>query len=613
MHNVLPVQQDLYYIGVSDRRLSLFENIYPIPRGVSYNSYLLIDDKTVLFDTVEKTHSHQFLENIRFVLKNRNLDYVVVHHMEPDHSSTLLEIMHHYPQVKIICNEKTCQMLRQYFDIDFKDQIVLVKENDTLSFGKHQLTFVMAPMVHWPEVMVSYDATTKTLFSADAFGTFGALSGNLFADEVSFEKEWLDDARRYYTNIVGKYGNQVQALLKKSSTLEIEMICPLHGPIWRKNLNWFIDKYLKWATYTPEEKKVLIVYGSIYGNTENAATILSSKLAQKGLQSIAMYDVSVTDRSYLVAEAFKCSHIVFASSTYNAGIFSPMENLILDLCAHNLQNRTVAFIENGSWAPTAKTLMTALLSNMQNITILNESLTILSSLKKEQENDIEILAKAIVESMQTKNETENNPAMIDKNAMFKLSYGLFVLTAKENNKHNGCIINTVMQITDNPKKVAIAVNKVNYTHDMVMHTKKFNVSILTTETPFKLFQHFGFQSGREVNKFENFSAIEHSKNGLIYITENTNAYLSCDVLETIDCGSHTLFIAEVTEAHQLSNLPSCTYQYYFDHIKPSLKMPEKKKGWVCKICGYVYEGEELPADFICPLCKHGAEDFERIE
>ncbi len=613
MHNVLPVQQDLYYIGVSDRRLSLFENIYPIPRGVSYNSYLLIDDKTVLFDTVEKTHSHQFLENIRFVLKNRNLDYVVVHHMEPDHSSTLLEIMHHYPQVKIICNEKTCQMLRQYFDIDFKDQIVLVKENDTLSFGKHQLTFVMAPMVHWPEVMVSYDATTKTLFSADAFGTFGALSGNLFADEVSFEKEWLDDARRYYTNIVGKYGNQVQALLKKSSTLEIEMICPLHGPIWRKNLNWFIDKYLKWATYTPEEKKVLIVYGSIYGNTENAATILSSKLAQKGLQSIAMYDVSVTDPSYLVAEAFKCSHIVFASSTYNAGIFSPMENLILDLCAHNLQNRTVAFIENGSWAPTAKTLMTALLSKMQNITILNESLTILSSLKKEQENDIEILAKAIVESMQTKNETENNPAMIDKNAMFKLSYGLFVLTAKENNKHNGCIINTVMQITDNPKKVAIAVNKVNYTHDMVMHTKKFNVSILTTETPFKLFQHFGFQSGREVNKFENFSAIEHSKNGLIYITENTNAYLSCDVLETIDCGSHTLFIAEVTEAHQLSNLPSCTYQYYFDHIKPSLKMPEKKKGWVCKICGYVYEGEELPADFICPLCKHGAEDFERIE
>ena len=340
---------------------------------------------------------------------------------------------------------------------------------------------------------------------------------------------------------------------------------------------------------------------------------MSSKLAQKGLQSIAMYDVSVTDPSYLVAEAFKCSHIVFASSTYNAGIFSPMENLILDLCAHNLQNRTVAFIENGSWAPTAKTLMTALLSKMQNITILNESLTILSSLKKEQENDIEILAKAIVESMQTKNETENNPAMIDKNAMFKLSYGLFVLTAKENNKHNGCIINTVMQITDNPKKVAIAVNKVNYTHDMVMHTKKFNVSILTTETPFKLFQHFGFQSGREVNKFENFSAIEHSKNGLIYITENTNAYLSCDVLETIDCGSHTLFIAEVTEAHQLSNLPSCTYQYYFDHIKPSLKMPEKKKGWVCKICGYVYEGEELPADFICPLCKHGAEDFERIE
>ena len=256
MHNVMQIQKDLYYIGVSDRRLSLFENIYPIPRGVSYNAYLLMDEKTVLLDTVEKTHSHQFLENIRFVLQNRPLDYVVVHHMEPDHSSTLLEIIHHYPQVKVICNEKILKMIHQFFDLDLSNQVVLVQEGQTLSFGKHQLAFVMAPMVHWPEVMVSYDTTTKTLFSADAFGTFGALSGNIFADEVNFEKDWLEDARRYYTNIVGKYGNQVQALLKKSESLEIEMICPLHGPIWRKNLNWFIDKYLKWATYTPEEKRV---------------------------------------------------------------------------------------------------------------------------------------------------------------------------------------------------------------------------------------------------------------------------------------------------------------------------------------------------------------------
>ena len=613
MHNVMQVQKDLYYIGVSDRRLSLFENIYPIPRGVSYNSYLLMDEKTVLLDTVEKTHSHQFLENIRFVLQNKPLDYVVVHHMEPDHSSTLLEIIHHYPQVKVICNEKILKMIHQFFDLDLSNQVVLVQEGQTLSFGKHQLAFVMAPMVHWPEVMVSYDTTTKTLFSADAFGTFGALSGNIFADEVDFEKDWLEDARRYYTNIVGKYGNQVQALLKKSESLEIEMICPLHGPIWRKNLNWFIDKYLKWATYTPEEKRVLIVYGSIYGNTENAASILASKLAQKGIQKIAMYDVSMTHPSYLVAEAFRCSHLVLACSTYNAGIFSPMETFVLDLVAHNLQNRTVAIIENGSWAPTAKTLLTNLITKMKNITLLNSSLTFLSSLKKEQEKDLDALVNALCDSLKGPENKVSENTKIDNNAMFKLSYGLFVLTAKENKKDNGCIINTVMQVTDNPKQVAIAVNKVNYTHDMIVHTKKFNVSILTTETPFKVFQHFGFQSGKEVNKFENYPDVAYSSNGLTYLKNNTNAYLSCDVVEMIDCGTHTLFIAQVTEAHQLSNLPSCTYQYYFDHIKPSLKMPEKKKGWVCKICGYVYEGEELPADFICPLCKHGAEDFEKIE
>ena len=468
-------------------------------------------------------------------------------------------------------------------------------------------------MVHWPEVMVSYDTTTKVLYSADAFGTFGALNGNIFADEVAFEKEWLEDARRYYTNIVGKYGSQVQALLKKATQLEIEMILPLHGPIWRKNINWFIDKYLKWATYTPEEQTILILYGSIYGNTENAASILATSLANRGVKNISMYDVSVTHPSYLVAEAFRCSHIVFASSTYNAGIFSPMETLLLDLQAHNLQNRIVALIENGSWAPTSKALMSNILSKMQNITIIDNSLTILSSLKEAQMPILEDLAQSLTDSLAFTNNLPKISAKLDGNALFKLSYGLFVLTAKEKNKDNGCIINTVVQITDNPKRVLIAINKKNLTHDMILNTKEFNLSVLTTETPFKTFQHFGFQSGKNVDKFNCNIKTERSENGIYYLSEYTNAYLSCHVISTLDYETHTVFMAELNEAHILSNIPSCTYQYYFDRIKPSLKMPEAKKGYICKICGYVYEGEDLPNDFICPLCKHGIEDFEKIK
>ncbi|QNM05720.1 FprA family A-type flavoprotein [Qiania dongpingensis] len=399
MYCVKNITEDLYWIGGSDRRLALFENIYPIPNGVSYNAYVLMDEKTVLLDTVDSSISELFFENLAHVLGERNLDYLVIDHMEPDHCAAISGVVFRYPDVKLVCNTKTAAMLKQFYSFDVDSRILLVKEMDTLNTGKHTLTFVMAPMVHWPETMVTFDSVTGALFSADAFGTFGALSGNLYADEMNFEKDWLDDARRYLTNIVGKYGPQVQALLKKASALDIRMICPLHGPVWRENLGWFIDKYKAWSSYTPEDSAVMIAYGSIYGNTENAVNVLASRLADAGVKNIAMYDVSVTDSSYILSEAFRCSHLVFASSTYNGGIFTPMETLLLELKAHNLQNRTVAVIENGTWAPAAGRQMKEIISSMKNMTILSEELTIRSALKEEQLPQMEALVKAIAGSM----------------------------------------------------------------------------------------------------------------------------------------------------------------------------------------------------------------------
>ncbi len=400
MYCVKNVTDDLFWIGGSDRRLALFENIYPIPRGVSYNAYLLLDEKTVLLDTVDASVSELFFENLEHVLGGRKLDYLVVNHMEPDHCASIGGVVLRYPDVKLVCNAKTVTMLKQFFDFDVDSRAVVVKEMDTLSTGKHTLAFVMAPMVHWPEAMVTFDTVDGTLFSADAFGTFGALNGNLFADEVDFEHEWLPDARRYLTNIVGKYGPQVQAVLKKASGLDIKRICPLHGPVWRENIGWFIDKYDKWSSYTPEENAVMIAYASVYGNTGNAADVLASKLADLGVKNIAVYDVSVTDPSYVLAEAFLCSHLVFAASTYTGGIFTPMETLLLELKAHNLQNRTVAVMENGTWAPMAGKLMKELLGSMKNMSLLEQGVTIRSSLKEEQLSQVEALAKAIKDSME---------------------------------------------------------------------------------------------------------------------------------------------------------------------------------------------------------------------
>ena len=611
MYCVKQITSDMVWVGGSDRRLALFENIYPIPRGVSYNAYLLLDEKTVLLDTVDRSVSDIFFENLEHALNGRKLDYLVVNHMEPDHCGTMQELVLRHPEVKIVCNAKTLKMIHQFFSFDIDSRAVLVKEMDTLVTGRHTLAFVMAPMVHWPEAMVTYDATDKVLYSADAFGTFGAMNGNIFADEVNFETEYLADARRYFTNIVGKYGTQVQALLRKAATIEIKMICPLHGPIWRKNIGWFIDKYVRWSTYTPEEEAVMIAYASVYGNTENAANILASKLADAGVKNVAVYDVSMTHPSVIVAEAFRCSHLVFASTTYNAGIFATMQTALDDIVAHNLQNRTIALIENGSWAPMADGLMRKKLAGLKNVNLLDSSVTIHSSVKDDQLAQLDALANALLATMKTEEPVVHDEKKIEPNAMFKLSYGLFVLTAG-GEKDNGCIINTVTQITDSPKRISIAVNKANYTHDLILKSGAFNVSILDTNADFALFTRFGFQSGRDADKFAGLDSIARSENGLIYLTKMCNAFLSGKVIQTLDYGTHTVFIADVTEAKLLENTPSMTYAYYFEHVKPQPNNLTTPHGWICKICGYVYEGDELPADYICPLCKHGAEDFERV-
>ena len=621
MHCTKKILDDLIWVGANDRRLAMFEGVYSVPDGVSYNSYLLLDDSTVLFDTVDKAVSDKFFQNLEYALGGRHLDFLVIQHMEPDHSATLAELLLRYPDVTIVCNEKIVAMIDQFFHLDISKKAFVVKEGTSMNTGRHNLQFVMAPMVHWPEVMVTYDSTDKILFSADAFGTFGALNGAIFADEVDFNHDYMDEARRYYTNIVGKYGMQVQALLKKAHGLDIKMICPLHGFVWRAGIEDYFDKYVKWSTYTPEENGVMIAYASVYGNTENTAEIISSRLREKGIRTV-MYDVSVTPASEIVSAAFKWSHLIFASTTYNAGIFVSMEELLHDLASHNIQNRTVALVENGSWAPTSGSLMRGILSGCQNMTILDKTITLKSSLREDQLAEIDALVDAIAATVPkferpAKAETgvEVTAGTIDNDAMFKFSYGLFVLTAKDGDKDNGCIINTAAQLTSKPNRINIAVNKANFTHDMIMKTGVFNISVLSEKAEFDTFKRFGFPSGRETDKFAGFEPYaERSANGLYYVTKGVNAFMSAKVIDAHDYGTHTLFIAEVTEAQILSPDPSVTYAYYFAHIKPKPqpKIEEEKTGWVCKICGYVYEGEDLPADFICPLCKHGAEDFEKL-
>ncbi|MGN0142819.1 MAG: FprA family A-type flavoprotein [Roseburia sp.] len=399
MYQIRKVTEDITWVGASDRRLALFENIFPIPRGVSYNAYVLKDEKNVLLDTVDASVAGQFFENLEAALGEEKLDYLVVNHMEPDHCALIGDIVRRYPKVQVVGNAKTFGMIKQFFGTDFAERAITVKEGDTLSVGKHTLHFVMAPMVHWPEAMVTYDETDKVLFSADGFGTFGAINGNLFADEVDFDRDWLDDARRYYTNIVGKYGTSVQALLKKAAGLDIAVICPLHGPVWRENLGYILEKYQKWSTYEAEDQAVVIMYASMYGNTASAADALAGALAERGIKKIAVYDVSNTHVSQLISEIFRASHLVFAAPTYNGGIYPVMDNLLHDMKALAVQKKTVALMENGTWAATAAKQMRAELETMKDMTILDAQVSIKSAMQADQAAELGALADAIADSM----------------------------------------------------------------------------------------------------------------------------------------------------------------------------------------------------------------------
>ena len=623
MYCTRKILDDLIWVGADDRRLVCFEGVYGVPDGVSYNSYLLLDEKTVLFDTVDKAVYAVFLENVAHALGGRALDYLVVHHMEPDHAATLELLLQRHPETTVVCNAKIKAMIGQFFPEEIKNPFLLVKEGDTLCTGRHTFSFVMAPMVHWPEVMMSYDTADKILFSADAFGVFGALNGRLFADETDFFAENVDEARRYYTNIVGKYGAQVQAVLKKAAKLDIAYVCPLHGFVWRSHFGDFLEKYLLWSSYTPEEKSVLIAYASVYGHTENAANILACRLADKGVR-VRMYDTSVTPASYIVSDAFRCSHVVFAATTYNAGVFVTMENLLHDLAAHNFQNRKVAVIENGSWAATSGKVMRELLAPCKKIEFLSDNITLKSALAPGQEAQLEALAQLIADELNPAPAPaaapaapaagEFNPELVNSKAFNKLSYGVELLTTAVDGKDYGCIINSASQAASgDPKKLTISVISKNYTCDMVRKAGRFNITVLTEDAPYSLFKQFGFQSGRDVDKFADVSWNERTANGIRYLPEYSNAVLSCEVIEVMELGPSTLFVANVVEAKVLSSAPSATYSYYHAHIKPKKNpAPEQKECWVCRVCGYVYEGAELPEDFVCPLCKHGKEDFEHV-
>ena len=588
---------NIRYVGVNDHEIDLFEGQYPVPNGMAYNSYAVIDEKIAVMDSVEARFAGEWLDKIRSVLEDRAPDYLVVQHMEPDHSSSILQFLQAYPRAQIVASERAFGMIRNFYGADLSDRKVVVGDGDTLSLGGRTLTFATAAMVHWPEVIVTYDDKEKVLFSADAFGKFGALD---------VEEDWTDEARRYYIGIVGKYGIPVQALLKKAAALDIRAICPLHGPVLTENLGHYIHKYDLWSSYTPEDEGVVIAYTSIYGHTKEAALLLADQLKGRGV-TVVVHDLARTDMAEAVEDAFRYDKLVLATTTYNADIFPYMRTYIDKLTERAFQNRTVAFIENGSWAAQATKVMMKKLEGSKNLTYAENNVTILSALNDATRAKIEALAEELAASYSP---VEVHEDVIDPTALFNIGYGLYVVTSNDGTKDNGLIVNTVTQVTDNPNRIAVTINKRNYSCGTIAKTGKLNVSTLSEDAPFKLFQRFGFQSGKDTDKLADFKHGQRASNGLLFLTKYANAYLCCKVINQVDLGTHIMFICDVTECANLSSLETMTYSYYFKNVKPQ---PEtEKKGYVCRICGWVYEGDELPEDIVCPLCKHGAADFEPI-
>ena len=593
------ITSDIVYVGVNDRKTDLFEGQYVVPEGMAYNSYVILDEKIAVMDTVDKNFTHEWLDNLEKALGGRKPDYLVVQHMEPDHSANIANFMKNFPGAVIVSSAKAFAMMGNFFGTDFADRRVVVGEGDTLALGRHTLTFVTAPMVHWPEVIMTYDAADKVLFSADGFGKFGALDA---------EEDWACEARRYYFGIVGKYGAQVQAVLKKAAALDIRTICPLHGPILTENLGYYLGLYNTWSSYGVESEGVVIAYTSVYGHTKQAVELLAEKLKAKGCPKVAIHDLARDDMAEAVEDAFRYGRIVLATTTYNADIFPFMREFITHLTERNFQNRTVALIENGSWAPLAAKTMRGMLEGCKNLTFADTTVKITSALNETSKEQLEALAQELCRDYLAQHDETANKN--DLSALFNIGYGLYVVTSNDGRKDNGLIVNAVTQVTSAPNRVAVTINKQNYSHHVIKQTGVMNVNCLSTEAPFSVFENFGFQSGRNVDKFADFAPLR-SDNGLAFLPKYINSFMSLKVEDYLDLDTHGMFICSITEARVISDKETMTYTYYQNNVKPK-PQTEGKKGFVCKICGYVYEGDELPEDFVCPLCKHGAADFEPI-
>ena len=594
------ITKDIKYIGVNDHKVDLFEGQYSVPNGMSYNSYAIIDKKIAIMDTVDAAFTHEWLDNIQNTLGNRKPDYLIVQHMEPDHSANIMNFAKAYPDATIVSSEKAFAMMQNFFGYAFEDRRMIVGEGDVLSLGAHTLTFVAAPMVHWPEVIVTYDSFDKVLFSADGFGKFGALD---------VDEPWADEARRYYIGIVGKYGAQVQSLLKKAAGLDISVICPLHGPVLKEDLGYYIHLYDLWSSYQPEEEGIVIAYTSVYGNTRRAVSQLAEKLAANGAPKVVIYDLARCDMAAAVADAFRYSKLVLATTTYNADIFPFMREFIDHLTERGFRSRTVGLIENGSWAPLAAKVMRGMLEKCKGLQFTDTTVRILSALNEDSSTQLGALADEMCrEYLAQHNSTANKN---DLTALFNIGYGLYVVTSNDGKKDNGLIVNTVTQVTDTPNRIAVTINKANYSHHVIKQTGEMNINCLTVDAPFSVFENFGFRSGRNVDKFVDCEPLR-SDNGLAFLPRYINSFMSLKVEQYVDLDTHGMFICSVTEARVISERESMTYAYYHANVKPKPAI-EGKKGFVCKICGYVYEGDTLPEDFICPLCKHGAADFEEIK
>ena len=595
----MKITDTIKYVGVNDHKVDLFEGQYPVANGMAYNSYVILDEKIAVMDTVDANFTHEWLDNLEQVLDGRKPDYLIVQHMEPDHAANVANFLKVYPDTTVVANVKTFQMIYNFFGLTLEGQKLEVTNGGTLSLGNHQLTLVFAPMVHWPEVMVTYDSTDKVLFSADGFGKFGALD---------VEEDWDDEARRYFIGIVGKYGTQVQSLLKVAATLDIRIICPLHGPVLSEDLGHYIGLYDTWSSYTPEEEGIVIAYTSVYGHTKKAVDLLADKLRSKGCPKVVVYDLARDDMSLALSDAFRYSKLILATTTYNASIYPFMHDYISRLVEHNFQNRTVGLIENGSWAPLAAKVMREMMAKCKKINWLDTTVKILSAINQDNQDQLEAMADELCKEYIAQNDTLANKN--DLTALFRIGYGLYVVTSNDGKKDNGLIVNTVIQLTDTPNRVAVNINKANYSHHVIKQTGMLNVNCLSTEAPFSVFQQFGFQTGRSVDKFSG-QTVHRSDNGLVFLDKYINAFMSLKVEDYVDLGTHGMFICSVTEARVMSNQETMTYTYYQNNVKPKPET-EGKKGFVCKVCGYIYEGDELPADYICPLCKHGAADFEPI-